>query len=277
MRRLFLITALLLLATAAIQPDVVNSQDTDTAPEIHCKHFIGGYPLGAPASNDMIIRDLYALSSNDETKFADWVCYRLTPQETFGDLDLKRKWHNDPWLDDSETLEARPESADDYDDAHSVEDYDRGHMAPLASFRGSRYASQVNFYSNITPQKADMNEGPWMRLESAERDLVVQYETIWVMTGTLYESSMNCLPGCDETHTVPSGFWKIVVVDDAGSLRAAGFIMGQDTPRGANFRDYLTTIQVIEARSGLDFFWELPAQTEYVLESSTPSEWVGEW
>ena len=51
-------------------------------PEIRCKHFIYGYPLGTPESNDLLIRDSYAMSTNDETKFADWVCYRLTPHET---------------------------------------------------------------------------------------------------------------------------------------------------------------------------------------------------
>lgn len=37
-----------------------SAQPTHPPPEIHCKHFIHGYPLGAPATNDLIIRDLYA-------------------------------------------------------------------------------------------------------------------------------------------------------------------------------------------------------------------------
>ena len=48
--------------------------------EIHCKHFIYGMPLGTPVTNDLIIRDIYALSSNDANKFADWVAYRLDPE-----------------------------------------------------------------------------------------------------------------------------------------------------------------------------------------------------
>jgi len=34
------------------------------------------------------------------------------------------------------------------------------------------------------------------------------------------------LPNCDEPHKVPSGFWKIVAVEDAGTPRIAAFIMG---------------------------------------------------
>ena len=38
---------------------------TDPAPEIHCKHFFYGYPEGTSTTNDLIIRDGYALLSND--------------------------------------------------------------------------------------------------------------------------------------------------------------------------------------------------------------------
>lgn len=48
------------------------------SPDAHCEHFFYGCPTGTPATNDLIIRDIYALSSNDSTKFADWVAYRLT-------------------------------------------------------------------------------------------------------------------------------------------------------------------------------------------------------
>ncbi len=129
-----------------------------TRPEILCKHLIHGYPLGTPASNDLIIRDCYALSSNNTTKFPDWVCFYLTCQEVDGDLDLERQWRNGPWLDASETLEGTPARKDGYRNAHSQQGYDRGHMTPLASFKGSRYASHVNYYSNVVPQGSDLNQ-----------------------------------------------------------------------------------------------------------------------
>ena len=188
--------------------------------EIHCKHFFYGYPTGTPDTNDLIIRDCYALSSNDETKFADWVAYRLTPEETFGTLDLKRKWRTDPWLEDHETLEANP---DGYKGANKAHGYERGHFAPLGSFKGSANASQVNYYSNIVPQKGALNGGPWMRLEESVRDLVHRYRTVWVLTGPLYEEDVDPLPEANEDHIVPSGFWKVIMVN-AGEIKVAGFI-----------------------------------------------------
>ena len=252
--------------------------------EIHCKHFIHGYPLGVARSNDLIIRDLYALSSNDARKFADWVCYYLTHHEVNGDLDLERKWRTDTWLEADETLEATPSSKDDYRGVGNEEasdpngaNYDRGHQAPLASFKGSRFASQVNYYSNITPQRPALNQGTWKRLESKVRNLVLKFGSAWVMTGPLYESEMPPLPNCDESHTVPSGYWKIIIVDESGTIRVAAFIMNQDTARSAKILDQLVTIDAVEERSGLNFLWKLPDDKEDALESVTFNSWVQEW
>ena len=43
-----------------------------TAQEIHSALCIYGCPFGSPATNDLIVRDIYILSSNDDTKLADW-------------------------------------------------------------------------------------------------------------------------------------------------------------------------------------------------------------
>ena len=98
--------------------------------EIHAKHFFYGYPYGTPETNDLIIRDIYAMSNNDSTKFADWVAYRLSMHEVDGDLTVQRNWKADPWLDDNETLEPSPDDGD-YKGANTALDTDRGHQAPL--------------------------------------------------------------------------------------------------------------------------------------------------
>ncbi len=101
-------------------------------PEIYCKYFIYGYPLGAPASNDLIIRDLYAPNSNGTTKFADWVCCLLTCHVIAGDLDLERNLRTDPWLGSGKTIETKPRALDDHGGRN---EYDRGRLALLAPFK----------------------------------------------------------------------------------------------------------------------------------------------
>lgn len=105
--------------------------------------------IRTPSTNDLIIRDIYALSNNDSTKFADWVAYRLTMREVDGDLTIEHIWKADPWLEDRETLE--PSLPDDYEKANRRIKTDRGHLAPLASFKGTIYAAHTNYLSNITP------------------------------------------------------------------------------------------------------------------------------
>ncbi len=110
-------------------------------------HLPNGLPTGTPATNDLIVRDIYCLSSNDDTKFADWVAYRLDQETMTGSSDQDREWEADPKIHRNETLE--PE---DFRGAYKWGNYDRGHLAPLASFRGKNW-QQVNYLSNITPRK----------------------------------------------------------------------------------------------------------------------------
>ena len=261
--RLVLFAAMCLVSTAAAAQDNLG--------EFHSKHFLYGHPTGAPATNDLIIRDSYALSNNDTKKFADWVAYRLTPQEVSGTVDLLRKWRADPWLDDDETLE--PSGPDDYAGASAANDYQRGHQAPLASFKGAHAARELNYLSNITPQKAALNGGPWARLEEAVRKYVRRWETVWVITGPLYETPMPAL-NTVETHTVPSGYWKIVA-DLRGSAipTVAAFIMQQNVVSNADISNLVRTVVEIETRSGLSFFTELPAADQQVIKASEDATW----
>jgi len=242
-------------------------------PEIHCKHFFYGYPFGTPATNDLIVRDCYALSNNDDTKFADWVAYCLTMHEVDGDLEVERNWREDPWLAPEETLE----DAKDYDGSNSKIGVDRGHQAPLASFQGSRFASQTNLLSNITPQYAALNQGTWKDLEEAVRNVVRTGRTVYVMTGPLYERDMPKLPNADEPHRVPSGYWKVVISIEGKSFQTAAFIMEQETGRTEKVLSKLVTIDEVERRSGLDLLWELPDAQEATVEATKNEAWAKQW
>ncbi|MCX2983391.1 DNA/RNA non-specific endonuclease [Halieaceae bacterium IMCC14734] len=232
--------------------------------QIHNKHIIYGMPTGTSPSSDLIIRDTYAMSANETTKFADWVAYRLTPEEVWGSLDLTRKWRADPWLEEDETLE--PSGPDDYKGANSEPlKYDRGHLAPLASFKGTAEASSVNYYSNITPQAAALNQGPWKDLEEAVRRFVKRGNTVWVITGPLYETAMDDLPNTDEPHAVPSGFWKVIATCSkvetnckGAAPSVFGVIMEQTTTRNTDWESKVVSLANLRSRSGLN---QLPSVT----------------
>ena len=191
------------------------------------------------------------LSNNGRTKFADWVAYVVSPA-TFGPS-RGRVWRRDPDIPAAETLE--PE---DYRGANAGIKTDRGHQAPLASFAGAADWRTTNYLSNITPQKSALNQGPWVRLETAIRKLagLPDVASVHVATGPLYEMPMPQLPHADEAHLVPSGYWKLVAVRSAGGVEAIGFIMDQNLARNADFCavDNRADLLKLEHRTGLRFF-----------------------
>ena len=102
---------------------VLSSFSPALAQELPSDHCLHGCPSGSPATNMVIIREIYILSNNGTTKFADWVAYKVTA-ETIGPSQ-RRKWKADPLLAENETLEPA-----DYKDAHKVLKTDRGHQVP---------------------------------------------------------------------------------------------------------------------------------------------------
>lgn len=243
-----------------------------SAQEIHADLCMYGCPSGSPLTNDIITRDIYILSSNDSTKFADWVAYRVT-KDTIGQTQ-KRIWKPDPWLADDETLE--PE---DYDGAFAALKTDRGHQAPLASFTATPNWKATNYLSNITPQKSELNRGPWKKLEDAVRALAKKSGTsaVYVITGPLYEREMPALPNADESHKVPSGYWKIISTEKNGIIKVAAFLFDQETERRAKFYEqrFITSVRMIESKTGLNFFQALPEKEQEELETGPPSLLAG--
>lgn len=88
----------LAFAIALATPPASSADDA----EIHTYHCLHGCPAGASATNDLIVRQIYPLSSNDLTKFSDWVAYKVT-RATIGTGE-DRRWQRDPWLGGDETL-----------------------------------------------------------------------------------------------------------------------------------------------------------------------------
>lgn len=210
--------------------------------ELHTFHCLLGCPVGAPSTNDTVVREIYTLSSNDLTKMADWVAYRIT-KETIG-ASGGRDWETDPWLGADETL-----TPNSYDGASDNLHIDRGHQAPLASFSGTPFADQTNILSNITPQSSALNQGPWVKLESQERALAQRLSApVYVYTGPLFERMMKPLPDGGDWQRVPSGYWKVIALADG---RVSAFIFDQATPRSSNYCNGRLPLLQVELRSRL--------------------------
>ena len=236
MRPAIVLAALLSLAAPATAADS----------ELYTFHCLWGCPVGAPATNDTLVREIYTLSSNDLTKMADWVAYRITPQ-TIAASQGERNYRIDPWLDRSETLDEAQ-----YAGAPGTLHIDHGHQAPLAAFSGTPQWDDTNVNSNMTPQASALNQGTWQRLEGWERSVSLQTNgPVYVYTGPLFERLMRPMPAGPAYHRVPSGYWKVVALPDG---RMSAFIMDQNTPRNAKHCDFRVPLELVELRSRLMLF-----------------------
>jgi endonuclease G, mitochondrial len=228
-----------------------NSTDGAVASDPLC---IAGCPTGVSPKDRIVKHHILILANNPDTKFADWVAYRILP-ETLGSH-CKRKWSSDPDIDPQDTLAPR-----DYIGIRSALHSDRGHQAPLASLCGALYWMEADYLSNITPQKSDLNEGAWERLENAERRLVSsgRVGVVYSFTGPLYERAMPALPEAHLAAIVPSGYWKVIAIEKGGKVEAAAFIMDQSLPRDADYCSERVSISEVEKRTRLNLFPSLPS------------------
>ena len=238
-----------------------------SALEIHSPtHCLGGCPSGVPSSNDLIFRRPYITSTNDLTKMADWVAYKFSKQ-SIGKI-YNPELRTDPLLHSNETLEPY-----DYNKSKQLIGYRPMSLVPFASFAATPYWKDIEYLSNVVPVAIDIVKGAWSSIEVKERELVSKDEilAIYVMAGTIYEDAQPSLPNADETHIIPSGLWKIIAIKQGGKIKTASFLFSQKESRNADYCSLLTSIDVIEERTGLDFFHELSFSDQILIEQTMPS------
>ena len=235
--------AVVLVLSYSCQARLSSSELEGASKKQHCLDACPEVKKG----NRLVVHDIYSLSNNPDTKFADWAAYKVTPESLGAGSEGVRAWQADPTLPETETLEPP-----DYAGAFEELEVDRGHQVPLASFLGTQFWKETNYLSNITPQKSALNQGPWKRLETAERNLTKKFDAVWVLTGPVYEASEPTLPHADEEHRVPSAYWKVITLMDGDRRITGGFYFEQDTDREADICQHVMSLKNIQKYSKLN-------------------------
>ena len=118
--------------------------------------------------------------------------------------------------------------------------------------------------SNITPQRHALNAGLWKELEmKIATSYPARYGEVWVLAGPVFGTGTAKLRG---GVLVPEAFFMIMVDENEGKLRTLAFIVPQEAPAEARPARYLTTIDEIQRRTGLDFLSELDDASERQVE-----------
>lgn len=186
-----------------------------------------------------------------------WVAYPLYKGMTTG-VSRTDKWEYDPLV---------PKR---YQGAvyKSYTGYDRGHQLPSADRLCNTAANEQTFYfTNITPQNADLNQGLWERLESQVRGQINNCDTLYVVTGCVLTTAGDPTPQYTKDNdgndvAVPKAYYKVLLKYKAdaanGGYSAIGFWM-ENKPYGNTSlsRSFCKSVDEIETLTGLDFFHNL--------------------
>jgi endonuclease G len=163
-------------------------------------------------------------------------------------------------------------------DSYSKSGYDRGHLAPnhaISQLYGKRGQLDSFLMTNISPQKPKLNRQCWQRLEAAELDyFAAQQGKVWVIDGAVFDNDIERLPSSWRVE-IPDAFYKIYISETAPNKPIAlAFIMPQDVNGNEPLDSFVTSIDDIEQKTGLDFFANLDDAIEQPLEaSSNPELW----
>jgi endonuclease G len=184
----------------------------------------------------------YTLGYNERYEQAAWVAYVLTAAETKSNYKRSNDFEVDPKVSTG--------TATNNDYSHSG--YDRGHLAPAADMSFSWLAMNESFYySNMSPQEPSFNRGIWKNLEELMRNWAVNYDSIYVVTGPVFEKNMSFI-GTNKV-AVPGAYYKVIVKRIGNKVEGIGFILPN---RGSNvpLQSFVVSIDQVEQRTGIDFF-----------------------
>ncbi|NEQ51780.1 MAG: DNA/RNA non-specific endonuclease [Leptolyngbya sp. SIO3F4] len=156
---------------------------------------------------------------------------------------------------------------------YSNSGYDRGHMVPSADRTATERDNSATFLmTNIFPQTAANNRGPWRELENYCRDLVYQQGKALYIIGGVYGQKK---PIAKERVIPPSRIWKVVVIFDQDTtidnVTYSTEIIAVDIPNSTQVNEqwqtYQTSIDRIELATGYDLLSDIPNAIQEELES----------
>ncbi len=244
---------------------------------VYADHAEFGEPTDGDASNDILVRRAQFISSYNPTKGTpNWVAYNLEATH-FGGEDRCDCFTFDPELAASYT----PYTTADYTGAGAIAGYgiDRGHLARSFDRTGGSLDNAHTFYfSNIIPQAADNNQGPWASMENHLGDLArFSDRELFIVAGVAGNKGTVKNEG---RIVIPTAVWKVALilprnaglanVDSWDDVEVIAAIMPNDAGiRNVDWNTYRTTIDAVEALSGYDLFALLRDDVEIAVESGT--------
>lgn len=230
-----------------------NTTSKKHSPETSSKEFDDSFLPGS-TTGAIVVHNFYTLSYSEKHEQAEWVAYELTPS------DFSRNNFERPYFEVDNKVKTKSADWRNYKNSG----YDRGHLVPAGDRKNSFKAYSETFLtSNISPQDKGFNAGIWNRLEQKTRFWADKYDGVFVVTGGVLKGKLKTIGY--ESVSVPSEFYKIIVDVTDGKHKAIAFLIPNKASE-KSFYEYSVSIDEIEAKTGIDFFPNLPDSIENQME-----------
>ncbi len=206
-------------------------------------------------TGQIVHHNYYSLSYSEKHEQAEWVAYELKKS------DLSNRVYERPYFEEDNTITTKSADWRNYRNSG----YDKGHLCPAGDRKFSEEAYGETFLtSNISPQNREFNAGIWNRLEQKVRYWSKKHDGVYVVTGGILKSGLNTIGS--ENVSIPEEYYKIVVDLSSGSHKAIGFLLPNEDSNHSLF-EYAVPIDVIEKKTGIDFFYQLPESVQNQMET----------
>ena len=239
-----------------------------------------GEPVDGDASNDFIIhRPQYTTSFNGALGTPNWVAYEINKTAIVPGQDRCNCFTFDPELIAAGFTRY---TTADYTGAGGFAGYgiDRGHMTrSFDRTAGTLDNARTFYFSNVVPQAADLNQGPWANMENYLGGLAQNSDKeVYIYVGPA--GSIGTVKNEGKIN-IPKYTWKVALVlplgkglADVHDYRDVEEVVAVVMPnipgiRDADWTSYKVTVDSVEALTGYDFLNLLPQRTQRALESGT--------
>jgi endonuclease G len=142
--------------------------------------------------------------------------------------------------------------------------------------------------TNMMPQSPDNNQGPWAALETYTRTLVGQGNEVYIIAGGTGSGGTGSNGGVTTTiasgHVgVPSKTWKVMLVlpqatgNDVSRVTTATRTIAVIMPntqgiRTNDWKSYRVSVDQVESLTGYDFFSNVSASIQSVIEAKVDNQ-----
>ena len=206
-----------------------------------------------------------------------WVAYPLcSGYIDSGSRSVGSHFPMDPLL----TQEQQPYLAYGYKYAAGDDPLDRGHQIPSADRGAWRVNMETFFSTNITPQNSDFNAGTWAALETRVRGWASRSDTLYVVTGCY--GADKAVHSATDTESkkvgVPTGYYKAILRLASDKYSAVAFWFDNKANAATSIQKSMAmSVDELEKKVGVDFFVNLPEETQKTVEAQNPAEEAWWW